>query len=70
MKQKVFFSELYKREIKPTEADYWAIVQAELLYRITDMKERDCSCMYCKENLKKFEKTLKSLRTQKSSKLN
>jgi len=54
MLKRKFYSQLFTREILPDEKDFISFVKAELLFRIDKMKEEDCSCMKCKDDLKKF----------------
>jgi hypothetical protein len=58
MKKKKFDSQLFRREILPTEKDYFPIVYAELLYRIDDLETQNCSCFKCMEELEKYKNTL------------
>jgi len=65
MKRRKFHSELFRREILPDEVDFFAIVYAELLYRMADLKEKNCSCMRCKDNLVKYESALRDLKEER-----
>lgn len=38
----------------PEEKDFNTFVKAELLFRIDKMKDENCSCMKCMNDLKKF----------------
>ena len=51
---KKFYSELFGRYILPDEKDFNSFVKAELLFRIDKMKDENCSCMKCMNDLKKF----------------
>ena len=64
MNKKKFFSRLFGRDVLPAEPDYFAIVYAELLFRITDLKEKNSSCAQCKTDLHKFKLTLEKLKQQ------
>lgn len=45
MLNKRFYSRLFQRYVEPNELYYWKFVYAELLYRIEDSEERNCSCI-------------------------
>ena len=59
---KKFYSELFRRYILPDEKDFISFVKVELLYRIDRLKEEDCSCMKCGEDLKKFKNYFQNLK--------
>jgi hypothetical protein len=54
MTRRKFRSYLFGRDINPDEKDFTAIVKAELLYRIFDLDEKDCSCMGCSQNRERY----------------
>ena len=54
MIKKVFYSELFGRNIEKTERDYISFVKAELLFRIDRLKKENCSCFQCQDNLDKY----------------
>ena len=55
MIKKVFYSQLFQRNIAKTEKDYSAIVKAELLYRIQQLQSENCSCFQCQSDLEKYQ---------------
>jgi len=54
MTRRKFKSYLFHRDINPKEKDFFALVKAELLYRIFDLDEKNCSCMGCTQNIEKY----------------
>jgi hypothetical protein len=60
MGKKVFFSELFGRNIQAEDNDYWIFVYAETLFRYYRLVEADCSCYECKQKVKKLEEYLKT----------
>ena len=61
MIKKDFHSKLFKRTIKKDEKDFASIVKSELLFRINDLKIKNCSCFQCQLDLEKYEKYYKKL---------
>jgi hypothetical protein len=59
---KEFHSQLFKRTINPNEKDFRAIVKAELLFRIENMKGDACTCTECTANLKKYKEYYQKMR--------
>ena len=66
MANRKFYSELFGRYILPDEVDYNSFVRAELLFRIDKMKDENCSCMKCKDDLKKFKDYFQNLKILKN----
>ena len=62
MANRKFYSELFGRYILPDEVDFNSFVKAELLFRIDKMKDENCSCMKCKDDLKKFKDYFQNLK--------
>ena len=40
MAKKIFWSQLFLKNIQPNDAEYWQKAYAELLYRLDDYKEK------------------------------
>ena len=66
MANRKFYSELFGRYILPDEVDYNSFVRAELLFRIDKLKDENCSCMKCKDDLKKFKDYFQNLKILKN----
>ena len=64
---KKFYSELFGRYIQPDEKDFISFVKAELLYRIDKLKEEDCSCMKCGDDLRKFKDYFQHLKEKEKA---
>lgn len=47
MAKKIFWSQLFLKNIQPNDPEYWQKAYAELLYRLDDYNEKNCSCMKC-----------------------
>ena len=62
MANRKFYSELFGRYILPDEVDFNSFVKAELLFRIDKLKDENCSCMKCKDDLKKFKDYFQNLK--------
>lgn len=65
MSKKVFFSELFGQEIKPTNKYYWQIVYAEALYRYYGLIDRNCTCFECKQKIEALSNYLKTYKYDK-----
>jgi hypothetical protein len=61
MIKRKFKSYLFHRDINPDEKDFIAIVKAELLYRIFDLDEKNCSCMGCIQNRERYYNYLQNI---------
>ena len=61
MIKKGFYSVLFKRFINKDEKDYAAIVKAELLFRIRELEQKNCTCFQCQTDLEKFENYYKKM---------
>ena len=66
MASRKFYSELFGRYILPDEVDFNSFVKAELLFRIDELKDENCSCMKCKDDLKKFKDYFQNLKILKN----
>lgn len=66
MANRKFYSELFGRYILADEVDFNSFVKAELLFRIDKMKDENCSCMKCKDDLKKFKDYFQNLKILKN----
>jgi len=66
MANRKFYSELFGRYILPDEVDFNSFVKAELLFRIDKLKDENCSCMKCKDDLKKFKDYFQNLKILKN----
>ncbi len=64
MKEKKFYSELFKRYIIPNEKDYWAYTRAEVLFRLDELNEKKCTCIGCTNDRKKYELFLQKLKNR------
>jgi len=64
MAHKRFYSRLFQRYIEPNEMYYWKFVYAELLFRIAELEEANCSCMQCQTELEKYEIYLEKLKNK------
>jgi len=58
---KNFYSILFKREIIPGEPGYYNFVKAEALFRLWEMKKKNCHCLDCKLKIKKIESYLEKV---------
>jgi hypothetical protein len=68
MTNRKFYSELFGRYILPDEVDFIYFVKAELLFRIDKMKDENCSCMKCRDDLIKFKDYFQNLKeTEKAN---
>lgn len=65
MANRKFYSELFGRYILPDEVDFNSFVKAELLFRIDKLRDENCSCMKCKDDLKKFKDYFQNLKVSK-----
>jgi len=63
MKKKVFYSRLFRKNVITEDSDYWFKVVAETLYRIDYLKEKDCTCMICQNELSSLEEFLPKIKT-------
>ena len=54
MAMKRFHSRLFQRYIEINEMYYWKFVYAELLFRIAELEEANCSCITCQMELDKY----------------
>ena len=61
MKRKKFYSRLFQRNILPSEDEYEEKVKAELLFRINELKTKNCSCMNCQTELKTLSEYYKKI---------
>jgi hypothetical protein len=64
MLNKRFYSRLFQRYIEPNEMYYWKFVYAELLFRIAELEEANCSCINCKTELENYEIYLQKLKRE------
>jgi hypothetical protein len=53
-----FYSRLFKREIHRSEPEYQIKVLAESLYRYYILEKEQCTCMECRNELKKLKEYL------------
>jgi len=64
MTQTRFHSRLFLRYIEPNEIYYWKFVFAELLFRIAELEEANCSCITCQMELDKYLTYLNKLKNK------
>jgi hypothetical protein len=62
MANKRFYSGLFQRYIEPNEMYYWKFVYAELLFRIAELEEVNCSCLTCQTELINYRAYLDKLK--------
>jgi len=63
---KRFYSRLFQRYVEPNELYYWKFIYAELLYRIEDSEEKNCSCIQCQTELNNYKNYLDKLKNRKA----
>lgn len=64
MAKKIFWSQLFVKKIQPDDPEYWQKAYAELLYRLDDYNEKNCSCMLCNENKNKLIKSKSNIKSK------
>jgi len=63
MNKKMFDSRLFRKNVIPEDPDYWFKVLAETLYRIDYLKEKNCTCLICQNELSTLIEFLPKLKT-------
>ena len=64
MAKKIFWSQLFVRKIQTDDPEYWQKAYAELLYRLDDYNEKNCSCMLCNEKKNKLIENKSNLKSK------
>ena len=63
MNKKMFYSRLFRNNVIPEDPDYWFKVLAETLYRIDYLKEKNCTCLICQNELSTLIEFLPKIKT-------
>ncbi len=58
MERKEFKSKLFNKKIKTDNLDYWFFLYAEVLYRLKQMSDLNCTCSSCFSDKVHFENLL------------
>lgn len=66
MKKKNFRSQLFRKEIKENDPEYWIKVYAELLFRIYELEKQKCNCFKCQTDLNSYLNFLDKLNCDKN----
>ena len=61
MQRKEFKSRLFKKKIKADEKDYWFFLYAEVLYRLKQSDDLNCTCCYCFSEKLKLEHLIREI---------
>jgi len=66
MNKKNFRSQLFRKEIKVNDPEYWIKVYAELLFRINELEVQNCNCFKCQTDLVNYKSFFKKFRLDKN----